>query len=457
MTNKQLATLALVAVVMVVLTTVLYTPRRSKTGEFQSGAVFIQGLAPEKIKAIVIKDAEDTVTIEHKDDGFVIAEKDNYPASVEKINDLLVRCLDIRCKEKITDSPDNHAELGVEEGGPDAVTVSFIGAEGKRIIGFVRGKSAERSSGVYVRLLGRNDTYVTERYFYIDTRPMDYIDKELISVEKSDVERVDVKTGEDAYTIARDEADKITLRQIPEGKQPKGSEYEYVFNALSGLQMSDVAKADSLDLQRDATFTCRLKSGLTYTVRSAEKDGKYYVKLSAQGPPVKSVQISKTESEEELKRKEALLLAVDTAKEFTPRHAPWVYEISSWSAEKLRKPLSDLIEDIPAEKGPEEIAASHILISYKGAERSEAERTKAKAEALAKEVLRKVRAEGADFAELARQYSDGPTKEKGGDLGTFKRGKMDPAFEKAAFALQVGEISDVVETPFGFHIIKRTQ
>ena len=278
-----------------------------------------------------------------------------------------------------------------------------------------------------------------------------------MSVEKGDVERVEVTTGEDAYVIARNEADEIALQEIPEGKQPKGSEYDYVFNALSGLWMTDVAKAEDLDLQWDATYTCRLKSGLTYIVRSAEKDGKHYVKLSAEGPAVKSVQISRTESEEELKKKEALLLAADTAKAFTPRHTPWVYEVSSWSGGRLRKPLSELLEDIPVEEVPEEIAASHILISYKGAERSEAERSKDEAQALADEVLLKARAEGADFAELARQYSDGPTKDKGGDLGTVKKGTMAPAFEDAAFALEVGEISGVVETPFGFHVIKRTE
>jgi parvulin-like peptidyl-prolyl isomerase len=71
----------------------------------------------------------------------------------------------------------------------------------------------------------------------------------------------------------------------------------------------------------------------------------------------------------------------------------------------------------------------------------------------ADEVLKRVRA-GEDFGELAKQFGGDSTKDKGGDLGWFKRGAMVKAFEDAAFALQPGQVSGVVETEFGYHIIK---
>ena len=89
---------------------------------------------------------------------------------------------------------------------------------------------------------------------------------------------------------------------------------------------------------------------------------------------------------------------------------------------------------------PEQVRASHILVED---------------EATAKEVLEKINA-GEDFAELAKEYSTDGSAENGGDLGFFGTGEMVEAFETAAFALEVGEVSDIVETEYGYHIIKVT-
>ncbi|MFV1852519.1 MAG: peptidylprolyl isomerase [Thalassospira sp.] len=103
----------------------------------------------------------------------------------------------------------------------------------------------------------------------------------------------------------------------------------------------------------------------------------------------------------------------------------------------------------------EQVRASHILLMYAGSARSTATRTKE--EALNEiNALKDQVANGSDFAELAKANSDCPSGQQGGDLGFFGRGMMVPEFDAAAFSMEVGSTSDVVETDFGYHLLQRT-
>ena len=98
----------------------------------------------------------------------------------------------------------------------------------------------------------------------------------------------------------------------------------------------------------------------------------------------------------------------------------------------------------------EQVQASHILIKVnKDADEAQKAEARAKIDAAAKRVK-----DGEDFAVVATEVSEGPSNTKGGDLGFFQRGQMVKPFEEVAFTLQPGEVSDVVETDFGYHIIK---
>lgn len=99
---------------------------------------------------------------------------------------------------------------------------------------------------------------------------------------------------------------------------------------------------------------------------------------------------------------------------------------------------------------PEQVKARHILIkSAQNASEEEKTVAKNKIDAILKEIH-----DGGDFAELAKKDSECPSAPQGGDLGFFSRGQMVKPFEDVAFALQPGQVSDVVETEFGYHIIR---
>ena len=101
-------------------------------------------------------------------------------------------------------------------------------------------------------------------------------------------------------------------------------------------------------------------------------------------------------------------------------------------------------------KQAEQVKASHILVKVE--QDADAEK-KTEAGNKIEQIQARLK-KGEDFADLARESSEGPSASKGGDLGYFKRGSMVKPFEDAAFALEVDQVSDVVETRFGYHLIK---
>jgi peptidyl-prolyl cis-trans isomerase C len=119
-------------------------------------------------------------------------------------------------------------------------------------------------------------------------------------------------------------------------------------------------------------------------------------------------------------------------------------EVTEEEMQKFYKENEDKFEN------PERVRASHILIKV---EQNAKPEERAAARKKAQDVLKRLKA-GEDFAAVAKEVSDCPSAQQGGDLGFFSRGQMVPPFEQAAFSLQPGKLSDIVETQFGYHIIK---
>jgi len=141
-----------------------------------------------------------------------------------------------------------------------------------------------------------------------------------------------------------------------------------------------------------------------------------------------------------------------SSQEATPTPPPGQAEVTEEqapAAPEVRK-----IAEIPRPR----IRARHILIAHADARRAPAgvERSRAEAEARAAIVLTKLNG-GEDFETLAEDFSDDGSRKRGGDLGVFTKGVMNPVFETATLALDIGTHSGVVETPFGFHIIERLE
>ena len=187
-----------------------------------------------------------------------------------------------------------------------------------------------------------------------------------------------------------------------------------------------------------------------------------YAKMRAQ----READIARVKAENARKQKEytdKVTKAKARVKELNEKLAGWYYVISNDVYEKIRLERTDFVKAKKKEEGdtakPTEVAASHVLVAYKGASRADPTiaRSKEEAKTRADSLRKQIVDEAKDFATVARENSDGPSKTKGGDLGKFTFETMAKAFSEAAFALDLGGVSEVVETPFGFHIIKRTE
>jgi hypothetical protein len=367
MSNKKLTILGIVAVLMV-LWAVMQSRISNRTGIEPAGpAYLIQGFDPSVVDSIVIGTGEDAFTLKRQKNGFVVVDKDDYPAKTSEINSLISKCLEIQTSEFVTDNPANFEDLEVTEEKARSV-VKFMKADpnSSLLTGVVIGKTKELGQGSYVRMLSSDSTvsnkvYVTSNAPWFGGGVMNYIDQELISAKSDGIESVTVSSQDGAYTLRqKQDSDDIILDSMPAGKKLKSSEARSVLTALTSLRFDDVKRLPS-DMAFDRQYMCRLKDSTVYALRIAKEDDKTYVSCVAEftdKTPVEKASIDQggeVESEEELKKKEAKLLARDNATKFSTKHQGWVYEIADWKAKNLTKELADLLED---EEKPEENAAA---------------------------------------------------------------------------------------------------
>ncbi|MCI0570979.1 MAG: peptidylprolyl isomerase [Myxococcaceae bacterium] len=236
--------------------------------------------------------------------------------------------------------------------------------------------------------------------------------------------------------------------------------------ALSEVEARAAPELDALALERDATKRGeQRKEVLKRTLDQLVGEKLLEAEAKELGIEVTPQQVEQS-IQEAMKQNKfneeqfALVLeregySMDTYREFMKKHLSRLQLINF----KVRQQVKVSDEDLKAEyaryaraEGADfEVHARHILLPVKrGAPAAEVEETRKKVQTFAEQA----RMPGADFAALARRESKDGAAKSGGDLGFFGRGVMVPEFERAAFSLEPGKVSDAVRTPFGWHVIK---
>lgn len=375
MTDKKLTILGIVAAIMVLLVVIQSGSDKQKQSDADTIKYLIQGLNPSDIHAFEIKSNDETVNITKQGDNFVIKQLSNYPAKIAQINELITKCLDIKVGKVYTSEPKNFADLGVAEDSARYI-VKFFNKDGDIITGTI--VSEFKDGKTYARRIDSDNVYSTTESFWLNSSAKNFAQQQITEIKTENITSVEVKTDSDQYTIEKIDG-KNTLLNIPQGKKAKDSEINSVFRAASSLRFDDVIKEDQAkDLKFNSTYVCKLDNSTVYTISIAKSDDKTFAKLKADFTDTTPVTIAReAESEEELRKKEAKLLANEAAIKFTKNHSGWIYQLPSYAAGNLTKSFDSLVEDEPKPEKEQEDKASEQATEQTDDKVAEEEKTTA--------------------------------------------------------------------------------
>lgn len=352
MTSKNLSRLVVAAVIMVTAAAMVHLAANRTVQTSQTRTYLIQGLDPDKVETIIISANNKPVRLQRTGKIFTITQKDGYPAATNRINELFTNVLDIQTKELITDKPQNHPDLEVTPSKAQSV-VEFFDLDENIITSLVLGKRTENGDS-YVRLLDSDNVYLCENAPFVRTDTMDYIDRKLFAVNRQDIISVTVTDANGvSYTLESEpnSTDVTFAKTLPQGKKLSAGSTS-VFTAPTSIRFDNVFKAGSEpgNPTCNHTYICRLNNSSEYIFKIAKSDNKYYASCSAVFTGNDGISLNRKDTDEDLKKKEAELLARDAVENFNAKCKDWVFELPRWKADNLTKPLNEILEDIEPDR-----------------------------------------------------------------------------------------------------------
>ncbi|MBN1436289.1 MAG: DUF4340 domain-containing protein, partial [Sedimentisphaerales bacterium] len=304
------------------------------------GAHLIQGLDPRIIDSIKLGSGPTAVTIRRQDSRFVAVERDNYPVSDESLYRLISACLDAVVIQSISDSPENHPDLGVTESTARSV-VRFYDAQHQPIVGLLIGSYTEQNHGNYVRLFDSDTVYLSSNLPFLSNDITDYFNKRLFRVDPAAIQRIEITTPQESYALIPTAPGVPTIESLPSNIAAKPEETQIVFNALTRFDFIDihVHPQDAPPLRFIYSYTCQLNSGITYILEIAPYNDQYLLHTYAR---FNAVLAQLPQNADEDTQTQFLTNARLTAQYFNQTHAEWTYTLDLWQAIKLIQPLTEL-------------------------------------------------------------------------------------------------------------------
>ena len=343
---KTNATLAALAVVLLAGSVWAYTSSTSRGDRFQRGQRLLSNLILDEVATITIATGGEVTTLQKRGDEFSVSEVHDYPARNESVNRFLRDLLDIELEKEVGRGIGLAADLEIDPPTDDTVEVALMNSTDQEMVRLRIGKSLPDGVGRYVRRLDVEDApiYLTTDSWFLSTGSSSFLKKEIVDHPQAEVRRVQ---GSDFEIVAEEPESPLRLQNVPAGRTEKSTETNALKSILNRLSFDEVFLADDAEVRElrfDRHLRVDLKDGTSYVLSLATSDDRSFLKIRGDHG-LDRVEIAIDTPEDELREKADQLSRADAIEEFNAFHGSWVYEISSFTADKLTLNRSDLLQD----------------------------------------------------------------------------------------------------------------
>tara|TARA_Y100001954_G_scaffold93618_1_gene102521 strand:+ start:3307 stop:4368 length:1062 start_codon:yes stop_codon:yes gene_type:complete len=349
--EKKLKKLSVLTVVLIALSIFTYIEDHRRGTGLALGSDFIAGFDVDKVAKLVIEELGDNnkshkVSLLKEGESFVLEDYFAYPASNEKINDLLYKIANIQITQKVSEKKSSHLEYDLTK-KKSKIRVSGFDRTGSKTFDFYVGKK-KKYNGSFIRFADKNPVYLSSNALYISGEKDSYIETELMNVGKKDFEGMSLissgkklsfeKIGSEiSYksnnltSVNLDEKSKEKLLDFVEGTQP------IHFNDFKPIDFKDLA-----DLKFDLKLELKSKNKMIYDLQFSKGKGDYYLKISSRLEDVPDkIVISKDDDKKKLAGVEDLLKAQKEVNQFNLSNSRWIFKVDKTTYEDIENFLKD--------------------------------------------------------------------------------------------------------------------
>ncbi len=327
---------------------VFYFENRRGT-DLIEGSDYIKGLDLEKIQKISLSfSGNEKITFNRDGSHFVIENHKSYPASTEKINNLIFKIASLQVKEKITSKP-SEEDLKNYSLNPEnrQYLVEIFDNDKKKTVAFSVGRS-RKGKGNYLYKEGGKYVYLSKDSIWLNSSYRDFISTLILDLKKDDIESIQLAmNGPTSLPIELMRKDNDFTLVKPEKKDFKKEKIEEYFTHFANLKFDEFYKYNDKEVQSlsfDKGVKILLKNKLTYNLSLSKKEDNHFIKITAITQDIpKTVTIDQKMDQEKMKEIENMAKAQSLAQRFNLKKGTWVYKVSPSTFSKLVKKTKDFL------------------------------------------------------------------------------------------------------------------